>query len=47
MRSNVMLLLATAFNYGAYSDESPVRVPKISSNRLVAAYFFVCVQMWI
>ena len=35
----VMLLLATAFNYGAYFDESPVRVPKISSNHLVAAYF--------
>lgn len=35
----VMLLLATAFNYGAYSDESPVRAPKISSNHLVAAYF--------
>ena len=42
----VMLLLATAFNYGAYSDESPVQAPKISSNHLVAAYFFVCVQMW-
>ena len=43
----VMLLLATAFNYGAYSDESPVLAPKISSNHLVAAYFFVCVQMWV
>ena len=34
-----MLLLATAFNYGTYFDESPVRAPKISSNHLVAAYF--------
>ena len=44
MRSNVMLLLATAFNYGAYSDESPVRAPKVSSNHFVAAYFFGAIQ---